>query len=58
MFNKLDSLSVVDLRKICRDENIHKYSKLRKKDMLKLINTHRINIMVKDGIDTLMKLKK
>jgi hypothetical protein len=56
MFKDLDSISIVELKKKCRDENIHGYSKLKKSELVKLIKTHRINNIVKEGLDKLNSL--
>lgn len=56
MFDTLNSASVADLKKICRNERIHKYSKLKKQEIIDLIKSHRITTMVQEGIKKLNAL--
>ena len=56
MFEDLDTLSTVNLKKICKMDGIHGYSKLKKHDIVELIKIHRIELLVKEGLDALNKL--
>ena len=53
----LDKLTSVKLKKLCQDEQIPGYSKLKKKPLLQHIKTHKLNILIKDGMDQLLALK-
>lgn len=56
MFEELDTISITELKKICKHEEIHGYSKLKKNEIIDLIKVHRITIMVQEGINTLNAL--
>lgn len=53
MFDELNTISTSGLKKICREENIPKYSKLKKQDLVILIKSYRISLMVKEGLEQL-----
>ena len=56
MFEDLDSVSITGLKKICKQESIHGYSKLKKSELVNLIKSHRITYMVQEGLDKLNTL--
>lgn len=56
MLKYLDGLTSENLKKICRDENIHGYSTLKKKLLLQHIKKHKLNLLIKKGMDQLVAL--
>lgn len=57
MFKALDKMTLINLKKLCKDEKIPEYSKLKKKQLVEHIKKHRLDIMVKEGMDKLLSLK-
>lgn len=56
MFDELKSCTVAKLKKICKNEGIQKYTKLKKKDLINTIIVERVSKAVKDGLDEFMNL--
>jgi len=57
MFKALDKMTSIKLKKLCQDEQIPGYSKLKKKQLVDHIKKHKLNIMIKEGMDQLLALK-
>jgi hypothetical protein len=52
----LDKMTSIELKNICRQEHIHGYSGLNKKNLLKYVKTHRLNTLINAGISKLLAL--
>lgn len=57
MFEGLDKMTLGNMKKLCQDEGIPGYSKLKKTQLLDHIKKHRLDIMVKSGIDQLLNIR-
>ena len=57
MFNELDTMTSIRLRKLCQDENIPGYSKLNKKHLVYHVKTYKLNLLIKNGMTELLALK-
>lgn len=53
MNEDLNSVTVAELKKICKDEHIHNYSRLKKTELINIIKRHRVMLLIKSGIDKL-----
>lgn len=56
MLDELNKLTSVKLKKICQDEKIPNYSKLKKKELLQHIKKHKLQKMVDEGVEQLLAL--
>lgn len=56
MFDELDILTTLNLKKLCRAEKIPNYSKLKKKELLFHIKKYRIQATIDKGIIQLQTL--
>ena len=52
----LSSMRIKDLKRICKNERIKKYSKLKKDDLVKIITVKRLEIKIQTGIKQLMEI--
>jgi hypothetical protein len=52
---KYDSMKVIELKKICKQECI-KISKLKKKDIIKKVKSHVLRERIEDGVKQLEQL--
>lgn len=52
----LDKLTIKKLKDICRKENISGYSGLKKKELVKHVKTHKLNLLIDEGIEQLSVL--
>jgi hypothetical protein len=57
MEKTLEKMTSIELKKLCKDEHIPGYSKLNKKQLVQHVKTHRINVLIKDGMSELLALK-
>lgn len=56
MLDYIDKLTAAKIRKICHDENICNYSKLKKKELVIYVKQHLIQKMIDEGIEKLSLL--
>lgn len=56
MLEELDRFTVAKLKKICQDENILNYNKLKKKELLTCIKRHKLQKMIDEGIEQLLSM--
>ena len=56
MISDIDKLSVSQLRKRCKDNNISGYSKLKKKDLVRLVKLCELDKMISSGVHIFMKM--
>lgn len=54
MFKHLDRMTSIKLKKMCQDEHIPGYSKKKKNQLVQHIKTHKINEIIKKGMDELL----
>lgn len=54
--DELDKLTVNTLKKLCQEEGIPNYTKLKKRELISHIRLYRINIIVNDGLNKLNEL--
>jgi len=52
----LDKLTSKKLKDICRKENIPGYSGLRKAELVRHVKTHKLNLLINEGIEQLSGL--
>ena len=52
----LSSMRIKDLKRICKNERIKKYSKLKKDALIKLITVKRLDVKIQSGIKQLMAI--
>jgi len=57
MFKDINSMTLLKLKKLCHEEHIHGYSKLKKKQLVQHVKTHKLNVIIKDGMTELLALK-
>jgi hypothetical protein len=57
MFKAISTMTVLKLKKLCHDENIPGYSNLKKKQLVQHVKTHKLNVIIKDGMSELLALK-
>jgi hypothetical protein len=57
MFKTLDNMTSTKLKKLCQDEHIPGYSKFKKKQLVQHVKTHKINMLIKNGMSELFTLK-
>ena len=55
--DSLNKLTVVKLRKLCRDEQISDYTRLKKRPLIRHIKTYRTGITIKEGLAQLIALE-
>ena len=50
---ELDKSTVSELKKICKEEGVSNYTKLKKRELISRIKLNRINNIVNDGLEKL-----
>lgn len=57
MFENLNELTSAGLKKICRDERISGYSRMKKQELITHIKKNRIRCAIDAGIEKLMGIR-
>ena len=56
MFEALDGMTATKLKKLCQEDHITGYGKLKKKQLVQHVKIHKINGIIKNGMDQLLAL--
>jgi hypothetical protein len=57
MFEHVEKITTAGLRKICRENKLSGYGKLRKADLVIFVKKHLLEESIKKGIDELLQVE-